>query len=46
MRNIPEERLKRRQSDKRKETIHRSCLWVIVVLGLTGGIVELTRCLI
>lgn len=46
MRNLPEERLKRRQSDKRKETSQRITLWVIVALGLSYSFVELGKSII
>jgi len=46
MRNLPEERLKRRQSDKRKETSQRITLWVIVALGLSYGCIELGKSII
>lgn len=41
MRNLPEERLKRRQSDKRKETIQRIGLWTIIVVSVCFAGVEL-----
>lgn len=38
MRSIPEEALKRRQSDKRKDTMQRLSMWFILVISacLTG----------
>lgn len=41
MRNLPEERLKRRQSDSRKETMQRIALWSIVVISVCFAGVEL-----
>lgn len=43
MRNIPEERLKHRQKERRKETIQRVGLWSIVAVGLSYGLVELVK---
>lgn len=46
MRNLPEERLKRRQSDRRKELIQRVLLWSFILLAVSWGVAELFLTLI
>lgn len=42
MRSIPEERLKRRQSDNRKETAQRAAMWLTISLVLIWAVMELS----
>lgn len=46
MRNIPEERLKRRQSDFRKETSLRMMLWVTIAIGVAYGLSEFSKAIV
>lgn len=41
MRCLPEERLKRRQSDMRKETIQRITLWSLIAVSVCYSVIEL-----
>lgn len=46
MRSIPEERLKRRQSDYRKEASQRILLWVIIALSVAYGLSEFSKAIV
>lgn len=43
MRNLPEERLKRRQSERRKEIKQRITLWSIIAVSVSYALVELVK---
>lgn len=41
MRNLPEERLKRRQSDMRKDKLQRGLMWAFISIVLVTSVIQL-----